>query len=360
MQEKKFQMSNPEFTSLPNKPDNATINNSEITKNEKILIAFLLFVIGMFIIVAAQNILQKTSNMLTVNNSIIVGGYRRASISILFTGFDPIQYAFDIKKSEKINFKLPRNLGSYPEWSPDGQWTISSTYPEIYLMRADGSQRTSIPAPSYGEQITWSPDGKQIAYSARTKIIIINIECLLYGETCTPKSRVISTSKKGYPLDNPHWSPDGKQIIYSEAVDVYIHHIFVVNADGKSAAIDLTPYYFGAIRQLRWSPDGRKIVGVCGGLNGEISDICVINKDGSNLINLTHNTENVGVHFPRWSPDGKMIAYISNFTDKPIAGTCWEGCPYPKSIFIVNSNGGENAHLPLEDNVVINWFYWYQ
>src|SRR5947207_9541903 len=58
------------------------------------------------------------------------------------------------------------------------------------------------------------------------------------------------------------------------------------------------------------SPDGRKIL-FSRGLEGR-SDIFVMNRDGSGLVNLTHHAGDD--YDPMWSPDGRRIAFTSRRT----------------------------------------------
>jgi Tol biopolymer transport system component len=74
----------------------------------------------------------------------------------------------------------PAMFGSYPDWSPDGQRIVFSTYPlgsfqdttkatNLYTIRPDGTELTQVT--HFGEndtrasQPTWTPDGKQIIFT---------------------------------------------------------------------------------------------------------------------------------------------------------------------------------------------------
>lgn len=344
--------------------DNTIANSTKITTTEKIIIWILLVVMSLVIIAIAKIILRTPISI--PHNSIIVGAQRRDSTLIPYVGFNSLQYIFSVDESNIISNELPKNLGIEPEWSPNGQWIVSSVVErvgdgfsesKIYIMRADGSQRTLVPIPHGGSQPTWSPDGKQIAYYAPgwgAGIYISNVECLLRGETCTPEFRILVEQPGGYKIASPDWSPDGRQIVFSSTKT---RHISIISIDGKSPSIDLTPYSSITMDQPRWSPDGTKIVGVCYGK--PTTNICVMNKDGSNLTYLTVDTTYTKIHYPVWSPDGQKIAYISRFSNESIAGICWETCPRPTAIFITNANGTGFTHLPFENNVVIEWFTWY-
>ena len=73
----------------------------------------------------------------------------------------------------------------------------------------------------------------------------------------------------------------------------------------------------------RWSPDGNRIAFLCG-REGLPADICIMNADGSNRLNLTDHPASDG--WPSWSPDGSHIAFESDR----------EGS---KDIFVIRTDG---------------------
>ena len=104
---------------------------------------------------------------------------------------------------------------------------------------------------------------------------------------------------------SPAWSPDGRQVAFSavhfDAWHVPNSDIYVMNSDGKtpvnltnSPALDFSP---------AWSPDGRKIAFMSmSNPNNRLRnhDIYVMNSDGTNPVRLTNNPASE-VH-PSWSP----------------------------------------------------------
>lgn len=126
---------------------------------------------------------------------------------------------------------------------------------------------------------------------------------------------------------SPVWSPNRTKIAYNCTGD-----ICVMNADG-SDSVNLTNGNFDQSNgSPDWSPDGTKIVFGC------LTDICVMNADGSNMTFLVqdsfHNSD------PIWSPDGTKIAFRSDRRDN--ADT---------DIYIMNSDGTDISFLVGEPNL---------
>ena len=354
-------MSNAEFNAPTDKPTKAITNNSEITKNEKIILAILLCIMCLLLGVIGQKILSNRLKLSAGNDRLMVAA--KSYSLVLFT--DSMQYVFNLDSTKRTDINIFSMLPESAELSPDGQWIVLSTSgSEIYVMRADGTQQTHVPIPHGGKDPTWSPDGKQIAFAGpwdRSGIYIVSVECLLRGESCTPAPRLLVEAPARNPVSSLDWSPDGSKIAYTADGQSRISVIYV---DGQSptSIVPHRSYAFnGRIFDPQYSPDGTKIVAIC---YGSISGVCVMNSDGTDVAYLKRDSRGKYASQPQWSPDGQMIAFISTISDKSATGPCInpDGCgniTRPSSVFVMNADGSGLKHLPFRDNVVIQWFFWY-
>lgn len=104
---------------------------------------------------------------------------------------------------------------------------------------------------------------------------------------------------------NPNWSPDGSKIVFvSDRASFGTTEIYTMNANGSNptrltnnAVNDETP---------AWSPDGAKIAFARSG------QLFVMNADGTNVIQITHDdSPGIKLH-PSWSPDGTRLVFSTN------------------------------------------------
>ena len=233
---------------------------------------------------------------------------------------------------------------------------------DLFSMRADGTdvrQLTNDPADD--AQTDWAPDGSAIAYRIRKPGFTVNFEVARIPNTGAGPGEVnrrrLTDSPAGIASSQPSWFPDMSAILYrvsGTGIDTDLHRIgpfggipalmFAIPGDQlypslspqmdriaftlapigspgdrgivttKPDGTDLkvlfdTPAVFDSAPA--WSPDGMKIA-FESDVDGD-REVYVMNRDGSNLTQLTTNT--IHDEGPAWSPDGTMLAYTSGPND---------------------------------------------
>ncbi|SPF36090.1 Serine/threonine protein kinase [Candidatus Sulfopaludibacter sp. SbA4] len=156
-----------------------------------------------------------------------------------------------------------------PAWSPDSRSLAFLRGNAIYLIPALGGVERKLLEFPHGSllpnnapsQLSWSPDGKFLAFSGTEdagacSIWIVSIDS---GE----RHRA-STLPKGYFYEvSPAFSPDGRTLAFIRARDWYSRTVVfqAVNADGtiRGPEREVTGYD-RAIQDLVWQPDSRGLI----------------------------------------------------------------------------------------------------
>ncbi|HWA58473.1 MAG TPA: DPP IV N-terminal domain-containing protein [Gemmatimonadales bacterium] len=156
-----------------------------------------------------------------------------------------------------------------------------------------------------------SPDGKQVAYFSERNFYFIDLY-LADAVTGKVKRRLLkssySSNYESFRFINSaaSWSPDGKKIAIaakSGPRDVIVIIDVAKNREERRIKIKLN-----GITTPSWSPDGKQLVFT--GYDGGISDLFLVNANGSDLRRLT-NDRYADLH-PVFSPDGHTIAFATD------------------------------------------------
>jgi len=216
----------------------------------------------------------------------------------------PQLWIMDLATQKPVRIGSEKDIAGNPHWSPDGKWlafqgNVGESH-GLLLAKADGSDVTTLtanvhgtnsPLPGEGENITWSPDGKQIAFVSST-----------------PDERAAEASGDPMVITRYLYKPDAGEGM-TRFNDNQRLHIFAIDLASKQVR-QLTQGIYDE-HSIEWSPDGKEILFAS---NREPNQDEFFNYDvfalkvADNSIRRITATES-NEYDPVWSPDGKRIAF---------------------------------------------------
>jgi dipeptidyl aminopeptidase/acylaminoacyl peptidase len=210
----------------------------------------------------------------------------------------------------------PNPAGAYddvdPAWSPDGRRIafargVPGGNYDIYVMNANGSGVTRITSsPRADRYPAWSPSGALIAYRGYAKptppggsqIFVVHPDGS--GATALPKT---------FGGDQPSWAPDSRRIAFTsttaspgpviEVTDIVTHATAAIT--GGPTASDRYP---------AWAPDGSSIAFRRLDPSGQGREVWAVAPSGGAPTNLS-TVLGAPARSASWSPDARNLVFVS-------------------------------------------------
>ncbi|MEO7086438.1 MAG: BamA/TamA family outer membrane protein [Gemmatimonadaceae bacterium] len=143
------------------------------------------------------------------------------------------------------------------------------------------------------------------------------------------------------------FSPDGRFLAFTaERRGADVLYLFDVHSGKQVFRFDKLGHGIESVASPSWSPDGRRLV--FSGTTGGITDLYIVNSDGTGLRRLTN--DRFGDLQPQWSPDGKTIAFASDRDSASIALLEF----HPWRITLLDIASGAIRVLPGQDGLNTN------
>ncbi len=159
-------------------------------------------------------------------------------------------------------------------------------------------------------QSAFSPDGSKLAFTAQRR----GKDVLNIFDVKSPKLLQRFDKLELESVTGPTWSPDGSRLVFSGS-NGGITDLYLVNADGTGLR-RLTHDKFGDLMP-QWSPDG-KTIAFASDRDSASFDLLRFKPWRITLLDLESGATTVvpgqgGLNLnPQWSPDGRSIAYVSD------------------------------------------------
>ena len=206
-----------------------------------------------------------------------------------------------------------------PQWSPKGRWVLFETgrrgHNSLMVVSADGMVNNYLSeSPADEDAPSWSPDGKHISYTERSreyfsgKLKVLKFDPETGRASGDPVTLYTSPTDRGggWSIRKAQWSPDGRflaAVLQESGWD----NIYLIPAAG-GAPKALTHGEFEDVNPV-FSPDGKSLAVVSSRKNLEETGIWIVPLDGSAPRPLTGLTNPGMESAPVWSPDGTKIYF---------------------------------------------------
>jgi Tol biopolymer transport system component len=240
----------------------------------------------------------------------------------------------------------PQSAQWDPAWSPNGRelsfrgyYGLGDGEYDLYAVSLDdpGCHVTRLTRGLNGTSSSWSPTGRQVAFSVPFGIFVIN------ADGSGLRRLIANTTKYSYGVDGPAWSARNQLAFVQYVPTLHVGEIYALNADGSG----ITPLTRGTpgFGQPSWSPNGAAIAFVANPDAKSVIDVAKANGTGALRVSPSSWTS----YSPTWTPGGKIVFLRQTGVPTPTTDAS-------TSAYIVNPDGTDLRLLyPNLDATQIAW-----